>query len=212
MRYHDPDNYQKIMREAFSACYRHGRDSWTNEPAMSDVGRMFARQLDGPSLRILDIGTGRGRDALAYARMGHHVLGIDFVASAEWDQVILAAPDKIAFVATDFLHFKSTQAFDAVCDNGCLHHQHPDCYGSYLRKARTLLRDGGIYCVSLFGAKAQAASGYLLVEKDGRLHRTFTRGEAEELLSAYKLDPVAATTIQRRRADLQYLIIIAHAV
>jgi SAM-dependent methyltransferase len=212
LQYDDPNTYSVRMLEAFLTRYREARDRWTGEAAMSRAGELFAGRFEGYGLHVLDIGTGRGRDALLYARMGHDVLGLDLISCPDWESARDASPGKLEFRAGDFLSYESGRLFDVVCDNGCLHHQHPAHYGPYLEKVRALLRHGGTYCVNLFEAPAGAASGALVQESDGRLSRIVTRMEAENLLASHRLAPAFAMTVDRQRAESRYLVIAAHAI
>jgi SAM-dependent methyltransferase len=91
------------------------------------VGRQLAAHLPaGRSLRVLDAGCGQGTQALALARLGHEVLGIDVSGTLLDDarQAAAAEPSevraRVRFERGDLLALPAQLAacFDVVCCHG----------------------------------------------------------------------------------------------
>ncbi len=125
---------------------------WYMEGLDCDLRSWFA----GPAkraLKILDVGTGVGTQAIALAQMGHEVVGTDLSETA-----INAAKERAEtagvacdFIVDDILSTVLTERFDLVFDRGLFHCLHPDERPVYCQAVRRLLTDEGsliIRCIS----------------------------------------------------------------
>jgi SAM-dependent methyltransferase len=200
--------YGAVLGRAFSRRYEQGRDSWTEEPAMRRVVDVLLAELPSTASRVLDVGAGRGRDTEALLLAGHQVTAVDLVAFAEWEELAVRHGARLRVLSGDVRDLELGRDFDAVLDNGCLHHQHPHDYAAYLRILRGALRPGGVLVVSLFLLPSDVAEGVLHVEDDGRLAREFTDREAVELLEANGFALTGALRIPRRTGRA-YLVVVA---
>jgi SAM-dependent methyltransferase len=203
-----PDRYRQVLDTAFAARYRHGRDSWTEEPAMRRVLDAVLPDLVADS-HVLDVGAGRGRDTVALLAAGHRVTAVDLVAVPEWDAIVRHWGERVRFHAGNVVDLDVHGEFDAVLDNGCLHHQHPDDYDRYLATLRRALRPGGLLAVSFFVLTADARTGVLHVEEDGRLAYEFTVPEAVTLIATAGFRVVGQRRVPRSRPDRAYLVVVA---
>lgn len=94
------------------------------------VTRQLAAHLpargDGPALQVLDAGCGQGTQAIALARNGHHVLGVDLsdelldAARTAAAEEASAVRQRLDFRRGDLLALEETLAgrFDLVCCHG----------------------------------------------------------------------------------------------
>lgn len=201
----DESAYADVLRSDFQDHYVNGRDVWTAEDAMREAPRLLLRALRDPAdAHVLDIGTGHGRDAAVLFDAGCRVTGIDLVESPEWAGLTARSHGRARFEVRSLLDLDAMAAYDAVLDNGCLHHQHPDGYGRYLGQIRELLRPGGLFTVSVF--QSANGPGRLFANGARRLYREFTEGELTELVTAHGFTPVDVRPVPRGTAGLHYLV------
>jgi SAM-dependent methyltransferase len=200
-------DYQDVLRNDFSSHYRTGGDVWTEEIAMSATPQALLNALEaGHCAHVCDVGAGRGRDTELLLAQGHRVTAIDLVASPEWKRLASIWGDRVRFLELGLLDVPGQAAFDAVLDNGCLHHQHPTQYNRYLRRVNELLRTGGLFAVSVF--RATRAPGQLYANSGNRLYREFTEQELNELVEREGFLAVDAIRVPRHLPDLCYLVAI----
>jgi len=124
----------------------HGRADWlTPEP---DVASFAARLATGGALKVLDLGCGVGRHALAYARLGLDVTAVDMAeqglselrrASGEED---LAVTTQTA--AMTELPFE-TGSFDHVLSFNVIYHGDPLIVRAAITEIARVLKPGGTY-------------------------------------------------------------------
>ncbi|MDQ2957245.1 MAG: class I SAM-dependent methyltransferase [Actinomycetota bacterium] len=205
-------DYRAVLIESFGQRYDTSRDSWTDEQALRGIVSTLLSALGPAPARVLDLGTGRGPDARALLEAGHQVTGLDLIQTPQWYELAASYPDRAHFVRADVGDLASVTGhgeFDAVLDNGCLHHQQPDSYAAVLGQIRAALRPGGTLVLSLFGTRAE--QGVLHNEADGRLSREFTAAEAVDLLAGTGLELVALEVVARVRPDRCYLVLTARA-
>jgi cyclopropane fatty-acyl-phospholipid synthase-like methyltransferase len=201
----DEAAYEDVLHSDFQDHYATGRDLWTGEQAMREAPRLLSGALgDTEDAHILDIGTGHGRDAEILLADGHRVTGIDLIASPEWEVLAARRPGRARFLVTPLTELEGAAEYQAVLDNGCLHHQHPDSYPRYLRRVRELLVPGGLFTVSVFQAAGDAGSLYVNAGK--RLYREFTPDELHRLVTAHGFEPVEVRRVPRGTAGLTYLL------
>ncbi|MEU1403023.1 class I SAM-dependent methyltransferase [Streptomyces sp. NPDC005728] len=201
----DESAYAEVLRADFQDHYVNGRDVWTAEDAMREAPRLLLRLLgDRPGAHVLDIGTGHGRDAALLFDAGCRVTGIDLVESPEWAALTARSDGRARFEVCSLSDLDGTAVHDAVLDNGCLHHQHPDGYARYLGRIHELLCPGGLFTVSVF--RSAAGPGRLFANGARRLYREFTEGELTELVTAHGFTPVDVRLVPRGTAGLHYLV------
>lgn len=210
----DRSAYYAMLHSDFQDHYADGRDVWTDERAMRETPLLLMRALDGTApgrvrdvrdvLHVLDIGTGHGRDAAILLDHGHRVTGIDIVTSPEWPAVSAGRSDRARFITTSVTELAGEAEYDAVLDNGCLHHQHPDDFPAYLGRIRALLRPGGLYTVSVFQSADER--GRLFVNQASRLYQEFTTAELTDLVTAHGFEPVTSHLVPRTTPGLNYLV------
>jgi SAM-dependent methyltransferase len=203
-----PDIYKDILRHSFTESYNTVDDVWTDDPAMRAVVQLLLPRLRDNS-HILDIGAGRGRDTLALLRAGHRVDAIDLIRSAEWSFISASWSDRVAFSEGDFLNLSLESKYDAVLDNGCLHHQHPDSYNLYFDRLRRVTHENAQLLLSFFTPAGSAESGGLSVQEDGRLTRDFSVNEAHQLLEAAGWQVAQTERIARLSKAYHYLVVAA---
>ncbi|QUH03562.1 class I SAM-dependent methyltransferase [Saccharopolyspora erythraea] len=184
------DDYGSTLLADFTDVYRRGADGWSREQAMRETLRFVVEALGGEvaDRTVLDVGCGVGVDVERMAEMGARSVGLDLVRSAEWDRITAEHP-AVGFVQGDLVELfhrgaLAEDAFDAVLDNGCMHHQHPDRVGLFFDAMRGVLRAGGVLVTSVFGA-AKDKRGALMRNEASRLFRDFTRDELVELGRAH---------------------------
>ncbi|MFD7921576.1 SAM-dependent methyltransferase [Streptomyces sp. NPDC059740] len=200
-----PNVYPSALAEDFATRYAEGRDSWTGEPAMQHaVQDLIGVLADRPGQHVLDVGTGHGRDALVLLRAGHRVTGIDLLRSPQWDEVSAAGEDRARFLTTDLLNLPEDTVYDAVLDNGCMHHQHPDLYGAYIERLWRVLRPGGTLLVSVFGAREAQGATYL--SNDRRLCREFTEAELGDVFGQHGFTLSSCRSVPRDLPGRHYLL------
>ncbi|MEU8031666.1 class I SAM-dependent methyltransferase [Streptomyces sp. NPDC049099] len=201
----DETAYADVLRSDFQDHYVNGRDVWTAEEAMREAPRLLLRALgDRADAHILDIGTGHGRDAAVLSAAGCRVTGIDLVESPEWAEITARSQGRARFEVSSLPDLDGTAVYDAVLDNGCLHHQHPDGYGRYLGRIHELLRPGGLFTVSVF--QSADGPGRLFANGARRLYREFTEAELTELVTAHGFSPAEVRLVPRGTGGLHYLV------
>lgn len=202
----DASAYADLLRSDFKDHYVGGRDVWTAEQAMREAPLLLLEALAGraAAAHVLDVGAGRGRDAALLAAAGCRVTGIDLVESTEWAALSARTDGRVRFDTCSLADLPGEAVYDAVLDNGCLHHQHPDDYSPYLDRVRELLLPGGLFTVSVFASAD--GPGRLYANSAQRLYREFTEEELTGLVMAHGFELVDARSVPRGTADLHYLV------
>jgi SAM-dependent methyltransferase len=127
---------------------RHWDEFWASSPEMADVyandGRLVAfllSRLDVKGKHVLEVGAGTGRDSLALARRGAHVVTIDYsdeslrlIRGVAGSEVDIVCGDALALPFAD-------SSFDVVFHQGLLEHFRQPL--DLLRENRRVLRSGG---------------------------------------------------------------------
>ena len=122
------------------------------QPAMSALLAEYP-----PASPILDVGCGYGDLSIYLARLGHQVVGIDFV-----DAAIMTAQASIGSLSADTARLVSFQVADAlkpsllqrqfgsVVDFGFLHLFDPSQCDDFIHELATTIRPGGRYYLHAF--------------------------------------------------------------
>ncbi|HET6595241.1 MAG TPA: class I SAM-dependent methyltransferase [Anaerolineales bacterium] len=128
------------------------------QPAMVALIEKFP-----PANPILDLGCGSGDLAIYLARLGHQVLGVDFVESAIQNarEKVASLPDETAqllrFQVSDARKPSSLgQMFGAVFDSGFYHLFGPDQGEQLIEEVAAILEPHGCYYLHEFAIEFQA--------------------------------------------------------
>jgi len=202
------DGYQDVLGSSFEASYNTVGDVWSEEPAMREVLPLLLGRLR-PGSHVLDVGAGRGRDTLQMLQAGHRVDALDLVATSDWAALTARWPERLAFIQGELLTVQLERRYDAVLDNGCLHHQHPDAYEAYLHKLWQCTQPAAVLVVSFFTPSGAAAAGTLWVQHDGRLTRDFTEAEARALLQSTGWEVEQVAVVPRQSGAHHYQVVVA---
>jgi SAM-dependent methyltransferase len=115
---------ESARRDTWSRFWETKEDLDRVYPSSPAVLRALVRHLGGEPARVLEIGSGTGRDTAALAVLGHHAVALD----ASFEALALtarAAPELVGrgIVAGDAFHLPFPDgAFDAVFHQGVLEH------------------------------------------------------------------------------------------
>lgn len=130
-----------------------------------DTGRAFLAEIEyldpdfDQALRnrgittgtLLDIGTGTGRQAIEFARLGFTVTATDIsrigIAYAVGSGI--AAGVTIRFLEDDITHTTLTDTFDVVADRGCYTVLQNDFMAEYATSVARLVRPDGIFLLKV---------------------------------------------------------------
>jgi cyclopropane fatty-acyl-phospholipid synthase-like methyltransferase len=137
------------------------------------------------------------------------VSATDLFRLPDWDTVERRWGEQVTFFEGDISQLPGEGTFDAVVDNGVLHHQDLSRYDDYLAAVHRQLRPGGLLALSLFSTARENPEGRLNRADDGRLSRWFTESEARQMLAASGFGTVTVRRVERQLAGLAYLLIIA---
>jgi tellurite methyltransferase len=124
----------------------HGRADWlTPEP---DVAAFAARLATGGALKVLDLGCGVGRHALAYARLGLDVTAVD-MAEQGLSELRRASLEEGLTIATQVaamteLPFE-TSSFDHVLSFNVIYHGDPLIVRAAIAEIARVLKPGCSY-------------------------------------------------------------------
>ncbi len=152
MRYTDQDTF-------FATAYRTGSDSWTHTP-WNRRPLELALFLPKGSI-VLDIGTGRGRLLLDYAKLGFRAIGLEnnpeLVKKGNAEIKAHGLAKDLRFMEGTALDIPlADECFDAVSDVGLLQHLRPEDYSRYAAEIARVLKPGGLaYIVALSKATPQ---------------------------------------------------------
>jgi cyclopropane fatty-acyl-phospholipid synthase-like methyltransferase len=106
-----------------------------------------------PPGKALDLGCGRGTNAITLAQNGWQVTGVDFVNSAirKARQEANLAGVQVEFITRDVTRLDLlNHTYDLILDIGCLHSLPPESKPIYLRNVQRLLATQGTYLLYAF--------------------------------------------------------------
>jgi SAM-dependent methyltransferase len=142
-------------RGYFREAYRTGRHGWGSEaPSPYAVKFLVRLKRAVPGGRLLDIGCGEGRHAIAAARLGFAVTAVDYEPLAierarRWAEERGAR--RIEFRRENILRLRAPKVpFDIVLDYGCLHHQRKADWPAYRAGILRALSRRGFFILSVF--------------------------------------------------------------
>lgn len=141
-----------------------------------------------PGASVLDLGCGRGHHAIAMARCGFIVSGIDFSAAAvdaARRNAAAAGVITVTFEVADILGYRAGSVFDLVYDYSVLHHIEVKDRPAYARTVAGAVRPDGLFAVVCYADDdAAAEGGRRRIGKLGNVIHHPTRREVEDLFSA----------------------------
>jgi len=145
----------KANRRYFRQAYRTGEHGWAvEEPSPYAVEFLTRLAHLVPGGRLLDVGCGEGRHAIAAARLGFRVTAIDYEPLALKRARRFArkhGAKGITFRKADVHHLPlPDRRFDIILDYGCLHHQRKSAWPAYKAGILRVLKPGGFYVLSVF--------------------------------------------------------------
>ncbi len=160
----------------FRRAYQTGEHGWEAvqpTPALVDLLKSLKHPAAGGTL--LDVGCGEGRHAIAAAKLGFRVTGVDFIPEAlerarayacQADVPIHSRrhqqvkPGRVCFRRGDVFNLPfAADSFDIVLDCGCLHHQRKGDWPAYKANILKILRPRGYYLLSVFSPKFHLFAG-----------------------------------------------------
>lgn len=113
----------------------------------------YVEQLEIPVNRVLELGSGPGRNALYLAEHGSQVDAVDLAkTSVDWanDRARERQLD-VSFRQANLFDLSFEQGdYDFVYDSGCFHHIAPHRRNDYIRVVSDALRPGGCFALTCF--------------------------------------------------------------
>ena len=142
-------------RRYFRQAYRTGEHGWAVEEPSAYAVRFLTRLTRlVPGGRLLDLGCGEGRHAVAAAKLGFKVTAVDYEPLA-LDRARRFARMRrargIVFRKANALRPALPEAFfEVVLDYGCLHHQRKSDWPAYKAGILQVLKPRGFFVLSVF--------------------------------------------------------------
>lgn len=209
--YHEDSGlYLEKMRMAFQEHYEQRTDMWSTDPSLTDAAVMSLkawRSREKNALAsVLDIGCGNGR-ALEHLSGLSAYVGIDLYEHEEWEGLQKRETVPVYFVHQDFMSWSMDQGrgmqFDLILDHGCFHHQHPDDHERYLKQVSSLLHEGGVFSLVVWGEQWKTG----LIGEDGRFHFSFSDSQLGEKICTSGLELVSISPLQAKAGISQHHVI-----
>ena len=149
---------KQANRRYFREAYRNGHHGWaTEKPSPYAVGFLRRLRQSAAGGRLLDLGCGEGRHAIAAAKLGFRVTAVDYepLALRRARRFARQAGAKgIVFRKADVLSLPFSDAgFDIVLDYGCLHHQKKSDWPRYRAGLLRVLKPRGFFVLSVFSPR-----------------------------------------------------------
>jgi len=151
-------------RQYFRQAYTTGEHGWSVEQASPYVVEYLTQVKRARSGgRLLDVGCGEGRHAVAAFRLGFRVVAVDYEPLALRRARKFAADSgarNITFRKAEALSLPLRPAsFDVVLDYGCLHHQRKADWVRYRKSILHVLKPGGYFLLSTFSRRFRLFAG-----------------------------------------------------
>jgi SAM-dependent methyltransferase len=143
----------------YGALYRTGLAPWdVKGPQPSLVEAEAAGFVSGS---VLDLGCGKGGNALFLAERGYAVAGIDLVPAAIGAARRLAARRglPVSFSVGDVFDLHEAERYDTLVDFGLLHRFREGMAEAYLHKVASLANEGGRLLFQCFSDRAPGWAG-----------------------------------------------------
>ncbi|MDH3338210.1 MAG: class I SAM-dependent methyltransferase [Gammaproteobacteria bacterium] len=126
--------------------------AWNFKELDPDYRKVIDRMHASHPLKICDLGTCSGEQAIEMAKLGHDVTGTDVseVALEMARRNLLAEENAVVFFAhDDVLDSRfADESFDLITDRGCFHSMHAFISDDrYIASIRRLLKPGGLFFV-----------------------------------------------------------------
>jgi len=146
----------------------------------------FARPEAGST--VLDVATGTGDQALAFARRGFHVTAIDLTDAMLERAVRKQGSEKVRFELGDATCLRfPTHAFDVVSVSFALHDMPPTIRERVLREMTRVARPGGTILVVDYGLPRNRLGRFLVYRLvnlyEGETYLEFIRSDLNSLLA-----------------------------
>jgi SAM-dependent methyltransferase len=180
---------RQANRAYFRQAYLTGRHGWAvDQPSPFAVRCLRELRRLSPGGKLLDLGCGEGRHAVAAAKLGFDVTAVDYEPLALKRARTLAKAARtrgIRFRRGDALRLPfAASSFDVVLDYGCLHHQTKADWPVYLASLLRVLRPRGFLILSVFSPHFRMFRGgrrrWHIAQ--GSYRRCFTPGVLHRLL------------------------------
>jgi SAM-dependent methyltransferase len=209
-----PAEYAETLRRSFRWRYHNAQDVWSSEPALQQAARWIFNHLPHSTVcDVLDIGIGAATNVTPLLHAGHRVYGLDIVTPPNWPELRQRWSSQLDLIEADFLSWDARGArFDLVCDLGCLHHQLPDNYLTYLHRVRAVLQANARFGLCVYeDISPDVTAGSIQTTDHGRLAKTFVAAELLDLLSTVGLEVADTFRVMRAAALPPYLVVLAQA-
>lgn len=146
----------------------------------------FAAAPAGAS--VLDVATGTGDQALAFARRGHRVTAFDLTDAMLARATRKRDADKVDFELGDATRMRfPSQSFDVVTVSFALHDMLPSIRERVLREMRRVLKPGGTILIVDYGLPRNTVGRALVYRLiclyEGDTYREFVHSDLHALLS-----------------------------
>jgi tellurite methyltransferase len=138
------------MNELYEKRYDQDKYYWGTDP--SSTCRRVAELLSYSPVKILDIGSGEGRDAVYLASKGHHVTAFDASRKGIEKTQRLAERAGVAiraFVA-DINRYRLSEEFDVIFSTGTFQYIPPSLRSEIIANYRQFTKPDGLNAFSVF--------------------------------------------------------------
>lgn len=181
------------MKGFFRRSYETGVYGWPKDEPTGQVLEFFGEVSSRhPGGRVLDIGCGEGRHALAFAASGHPVIALDYeplaVELARDRAACFSGRADIGWLVADAFEMPfGSETFYVAVDYGVFHHIKVPDQARYIEEVRRVIIPGGCFLLSVFSTNFQHEPGEVrrrnwMVHRDHYDH-FFTQEEIRGLFS-----------------------------
>jgi SAM-dependent methyltransferase/3-polyprenyl-4-hydroxybenzoate decarboxylase len=202
---------EAVLRRATTRARPRTGDDWdavygVNEPPWQSatIDDDIAKAIDGAPRSLLDIGTGLGTIAIAYARRGWRVVATDLSPVALQRARARSGDASIVWLEDDITTSKLQSSFDVVIDRGCLHLLQRDQAVAYAQSVRRLTAPAGLLVVKTLARGVAEPRGATAFERED-VHALFgdafvLEHESTSTLPGPTEAPAARLFVLRRNA------------